>query len=113
MVIIYMKKRKMKKEGKHYQSPATRGLTSSTMDSSVKRHRHLLYPDFSPPVSPFGLVHKVHKAVVLIVVHVGPHSRYKIVSNEYRQVSEPIDLSSIPQVPITHYTTYSFPPHDY
>ena len=41
---------------KALSSPATRGLASSTMDSSVKRHRHLLYPDFSPPVSPFGLV---------------------------------------------------------
>ena len=36
----------------------TQGLSSATSDttSEVKRHRHLLYPDFTPPESPFGLV---------------------------------------------------------
>jgi len=41
-------------------SPATSAFPSSTTttDSGVvlRRHRHLLYPDFAPPASPFGLV---------------------------------------------------------
>lgn len=36
--------------------PSTSVATSAELSVGTKRHRHLLFPDFHPPSSPFGLV---------------------------------------------------------
>lgn len=50
-------KENCEQECKNVLNVATSAVTSASSESCVvKRHRHLLYPDFSPPQSPFGLV---------------------------------------------------------